>query len=68
MTNAYEHDDNAYVMMETNPVAYVKPVLTEQGRTYGVFTADGLQLALFSTQEAAYFAAKQHDLEPVLIH
>lgn len=63
-----ELDDTPFVMMDTNPIAYVKPVQTEQGKTYGVFTSDGLQLALFSTQEAAYFAAKQHDLDPVLIH
>ena len=53
---------------DVNPVAYVRPVITEQGKNYGVYTADGTQLAIFSTQDAAYFAAKQHDLEPVLIH
>jgi hypothetical protein len=50
------------------PIAYVRPVITEQGKNYGVYTADGTQLAVFSTEDAAYFAAKQHDLEPVLIH
>jgi hypothetical protein len=55
-------------MMDTLPVAYVRPVLTEKGINYAVCTADGTQLALFATQDAAYFAAKQHDLEPVLIH
>lgn len=49
-------------------IAYVKPVITETGKNYGVFASDGTQLALFDTQDAAYFAAKQHDLEPVLIH
>jgi hypothetical protein len=53
---------------EFNPMAYVKPVVTEKGTAYGVFAADGTQLALFGSREAAYFAAKQHDLEPVLIH
>jgi hypothetical protein len=56
------------VMMESLPVAYVRPVITENGRNYAVCTADGTQLALFATQDAAYFAAKQNDLEPMLIH
>ncbi len=30
--------------------------------------ADGTQLAVFNPRDAAYFAAKQHDLEPVHIH
>ncbi len=61
-------EDSFTVMMETLPVAYVRPVITEHGKNYAVCTADGTQLALFATQDAAYFAAKQHDLEPVLIH
>lgn len=68
------HDNNAgddaypTTVMESLPVAYVRPVITEKGKNYAVCTADGTQLALFATQDAAYFAAKQHDLEPVLIH
>jgi hypothetical protein len=60
--------DMFYTMLETSPVAYVRPIMTDEGKNYGVYTSDGLQLAVFSTQDAAYFAAKQHDLEPVLIH
>ena len=56
------------ILMDTLPVAYVRPVMTEHGKNYAVCTADGTQLALFATEDAAYFAAKQHDLEPVLIH
>ena len=56
------------IMMDTSPIAYVRPVLTEQGVNYAVCSADGTQLAVFSTRDAAWFAAKQHDLEPVLIH
>lgn len=61
-------DEYYAMMMETLPVAYVRPVMTENGKNYAVCTADGTQLALFATQDAAYFAAKQHDLDPVLIH
>jgi hypothetical protein len=56
------------IMLHASPVAYVRPVATDKGKHYAVCTADGTQLAVFTTQDAAYFAAKQHDLEPVLIH
>ena len=49
-------------------MAYLKPVHTTQGVGFAVCTADGSQLAVFPSREAAYFAAKQHDLEPMLLH
>ena len=66
--NSGDKDIGDIYSFDATPVAYVRPVITEQGKNYGVYTADGTQLALFSTQDAAYFAAEQHDLEPVLIH
>ena len=49
-------------------VAYLKPVSTAQGKGFAIYTADGSQLAVFATREAAFFAARQHDLEPVAVH
>lgn len=49
-------------------LAYLKPVTTSQGKGYAVCTASGEQLAVFSTRDAAFFAAKQHELEPMLLH
>lgn len=48
--------------------AYLKPVTTSSGKGFAVCTASGEQLAIFSSRDAAFFAAKQHDLEPVLLH
>ncbi len=56
------------ILLDPSPIAYVRPVSTDKGINYGVYSSDGTQLALFTTQEAAFFTAKQHDLEPVLIH
>ena len=56
------------ILLSPLPAAYVRPVITEKGTNYAVCSADGTQLALFATQDAAYFAAKQHDLEPALLH
>ncbi len=56
------------ILLENTPLAYVRPVATQDGKGYAVCAADGTQLALFATEEAAFFAAKQNDLEPVLLH
>jgi hypothetical protein len=60
--------DSLFASFDSLPLAYVRPVETDQGKHYAVCSADGTQLAVFTTQDAAFFAAKQHDLEPVLIH
>lgn len=51
-----------------SPLAYVRPVQTDKGIAFGVYAADGTQLATFSSRDAAMCAARQHNLEPVLIH
>lgn len=48
--------------------AYIKTVPAEKGTGFALFAADGTQLAVFPSREAAYFTARQHDLEPVSIH
>lgn len=52
----------ALVGMET--LAYIRPV----NEGFGVFAADGTQLAVFETQESAYMTVRQNNLEPVSIH
>lgn len=49
-------------------VAYIKPVQQDVGTGFAVFAADGTQLAVFPSYEAAFFTARQHNLEPVSIH
>ncbi len=68
MDTGSDMEDMLFTMIDAAPIAYVRPVMTEQGKGYAVCSSDGTQLALFSTRDAAYFAAKQHDLDPVLIH
>jgi hypothetical protein len=52
----------------TAHMAYVRPVSKDKSAGFAVCASDGTQLAVFATEDAAYFAAKQHDLEPVLVH
>jgi hypothetical protein len=49
-------------------VAYVRPVKTEKGQGYAICNGDGNQLAIYATREAAFYAAKQHQLEPHAVH
>jgi len=66
--NANDTSDVQTILLSSLPVAYVRPVITTKGKNYAVCAADGTQLALFATEDAAWYAAKQHDLEPVLLH
>ena len=54
--------------MDATAIAYVKPVGTKSGSAFAVCSSDGTQLAVFQSRDAAIFAARQHDLEPVHIH
>ncbi len=59
---------NAGIFSDVSTIAYVRPVTTEKGKAYAVCASDGTQLAVFGTRDAAYCAARQHDLEPVHLH
>lgn len=53
----------------TSFVTYVRPVtLDDDMIAYGVYSEEGIQLAVFDSEEAAYYAARLNHLEPVLIH
>lgn len=67
-TNENAHSDKPVINLADVAVAYLRPVTTSQGKGFAVCTADGSQLAVFPTRDAAYFAAKQHDLEPLNLH
>ncbi len=49
-------------------VAYVKAVTIEGVRAYGIYLADGTQLAIAPSRDVAFAAVRQHELEPVSVH
>lgn len=49
-------------------LAYVKPVEIEGQSLFAVFTADGTQVAVLSSRDAAVATILRHDLEVVSIH
>ena len=54
--------------LDASALAYVKPITTRSGSGFAVHAADGSQLAVFSSRDAAIIAARQHDLELVELH
>lgn len=56
----------ALVGLET--LAYIRPVIEGAVTGFGVFAADGTQLAVFDSAESAYFTARQNNLQPVSLH
>jgi hypothetical protein len=51
-----------------NDMAYVKRVVVNDEAKFGIFGADGTQLALAPSEEFAYATIRQNDLEPVTVH
>ena len=49
-------------------IAYVKAVTVDDGPGYAVHAADGRQIGILPTREAALAAMREHGLEPVSVH
>ena len=49
-------------------VAYVKPVKVEGANVFGIFAADGTELATVEDREEAYVTIRQNDLEALSVH
>jgi hypothetical protein len=49
-------------------MAYLRSVTYEGADGYGIFTADGTQVAFAPTRALAEAAVRQHELEPVSVH
>lgn len=57
-------DDIIMAMIGMETMAYIRPV--HDG--FGVFAADGTQLAVFESHESAYMTVRQNNLQAVSIH
>ena len=61
-------EDIMMAMVGLETMAYIKPVTEGALTSYAVFAADGTQLALFDSEEKAYYTAVKHNLAPTSIH
>lgn len=65
----YELEDTvAQATMDAKFLTYIRPVNMGEGIGYAVCTEDGAQLAVFASQDAAFFSARQHNLIPLQLH
>ena len=49
-------------------LAYVRPIEIDGQSLFGVFAADGSQLAVLPSREVADATIRRNDLEPVSVH
>lgn len=57
-----------FMVLGVSDLAYVKPVEIEGQNLFAVFTADGTQVAVLPSREAAVATILRHDLEVVSVH
>ena len=58
----------AMAVLEDPTIAYVKSIIVDGDPAYGVYAADGTELAILADREVAFAAALSHDYTPVSVH
>ena len=57
-----------FLSLGLSQVAYVK-ALEQDGQSYfAIYAADGTQMAIVASRDAALAAIRQHDMEPLTLH
>lgn len=51
-----------------NDLAYVRAVSGPEGEIFGIFAADGRQMALAASRDLAFAAIRQNGMEPLSLH
>ena len=74
-TTTLNTDDNDQQLYQENfleygvgQVAYVRHVSDPEASGYGIFAANGAQIAVASDSSSAYGFLLEHDLTPVILH
>lgn len=60
--------DTAMAMMGITTMTYIRPALGGKAGGFAVCAADGTELAVFESYDAAFFTARKFNLTPVNIH
>jgi hypothetical protein len=55
-------------IFEVDKIAFVKPVMTENGQAFAIHAADGTPMAIASTASLAAAAIIQNEMLPRLVH
>lgn len=57
-----------FAMLGAPSLAYVREIVVEGGKGWGIFAANGQQVGLVDDRDLAFAAARQHDLSPVYVN
>jgi len=57
-----------FALLGMQDVAYVKRVTVDDETAFGIFAADGTQVALLPDRAVAFAAVRQHEMQPVSVH
>jgi hypothetical protein len=57
-----------FALLGMQDLAYVKRVVVNDEPAFGIFAADGTQVALLPDRAIAFATVRQHELEPVSVH
>ncbi len=57
-----------FFMWGMNNVVFIRDVPQEENPVYGVFAADGTQIAYAYSRDEAHVWARQNELEPLSVH
>jgi hypothetical protein len=57
-----------FLSLGLSQVAYVKPLEQDGHDYFAIYAADGTQMAVLASQEAALAVIRQHDMEPLTLH
>jgi hypothetical protein len=57
-----------FLSLGLSQVAYVKPLEQDGENYYAIYAADGTQMAVLASQDAAFATIRQHDMEPLTLH
>ena len=58
----------ALAMLGAPDIAYVRPVIANGQRVYGIFGADGSQMAVAADRDVAFAVVRQNGMDPVSVH
>ena len=62
-----EISPEAFALLGAPDIAYVKPVVTEHGAGFGIYSANGREMAVVADRDVAFALVRQHDMEPVSV-
>jgi hypothetical protein len=57
-----------FALLGMQGLAYIKRVTVNDVVAYGIYSADGTQVALVPSREVAVGTVMQHELEPLSVH